>query len=426
MLDRSKATVQAEPRIPKPETLEAKFKLMTVLPFDARIRRRHMVVFGFVVDWFHSKYGDALASVRHVAEMLKERDPSGAGLSTSYVHNSLSELVAWGYLRCEAGIGKRASRYVPNWDLVCTVRSVHPVVDATSVHNGVDTDVHPGVDTNRSSVHPVLNEDPSTGPGYQTRELVEWDVFDAPASPPPPGGLGATGAGGASGDGFTSFWLIWPRKHGKKKAEAEWKKLDPEQQVRAADEAARWASHYRHNATPMKYVAEPANWLRDERFDEDLPLVHADRKGAAISKAKANVPSKTKPEPDDYEVEEEIECEHEPVVELPMINDVGMFSPRGVFTATIVDSRVQALRDVGKSITLTLEIEDDRIEHTFFYEANDYRQQERGVAFLCQLRDLAGLDDIEDTDQLHGLCVSATITPQLEIKYAPAGQKEAV
>lgn len=425
MLDRSKATVLAEPHIPKPETLEAKFKLMTVLPFDDRIRRRHMVVFGFVVDWFHSKYGDALASVRHVAEMLRARDPSGVGLSASYVHNSLRELVAWGYLRCEAGIGKRASRYVPNWDLVCTVRSVHPVVDATSVHTGVDTDVHPGMDASGPSVHPVPNEDPSTRPGHQTRELVGWDMFDAPASPPPPDGLGATGAGGASGDGFDSFWIIWPRKHGKKKAEAEWKRLDLGQRVRAADEAARWASHYRNNDTPMKYIAEPANWIRDERFDEDLPLVHADGKGAAISKAKANAPSKVKPEPDEYEVEEEIECEREPVVELPMINDVGMFSPKGVFTATIVDSRVQALSNVGKSITLILELDDGRIEHTFFYEANNYRQQERGIYFLCQLRDLAGLDDIEDTDQLHGLRVSATITPQLEIKYAPAAQKEA-
>lgn len=54
---------------------EAKLKLVTLLHFDKCARRKHILVCGFVLDWFHSKYGDALAGFRHVLAELKARDP---------------------------------------------------------------------------------------------------------------------------------------------------------------------------------------------------------------------------------------------------------------------------------------------------------------------------------------------------------------
>jgi hypothetical protein len=256
---------------------------------------------------------------------------------------------------------------------------------------------------------------------------VGWELFDAAAAPPPPDGLVATGAGAASGGAFDSFWRIWPRKHGKKKAQAEWEKLDPEQRENAITQASRWADHYRRHDTPMKYVAEPANWLRDERFDEDLPLVHVDSKGAAVSKAKANAPLKKAPVAEDASEEDEYaeDDSYEDPAPLPMINDVGMFSPIGTFEAAIVHSRVDVFAGVGEQITLVLNTAEGSVNHRFFSEAKDYQKQERGQAFLRQLADLVGLSHIDDTDQLHGLTMAVTITPQLEIKYAPARQKEA-
>jgi hypothetical protein len=106
----------SETNIPKPESLEAKFRLMTVLPYDKRAKRKHILVYGFILDWFHSKYGDALASVRHIVANLKDRDPFEAGLYTGDVHSALTDLVAWGYLAQEKGSGRRASRYVPVWE----------------------------------------------------------------------------------------------------------------------------------------------------------------------------------------------------------------------------------------------------------------------------------------------------------------------
>ncbi|MGO6696179.1 hypothetical protein ACCS54_31285 [Rhizobium johnstonii] len=40
----------------KPESLEAKFKLMTILPFDRRAKRKHILVYGFILDWYHDKF----------------------------------------------------------------------------------------------------------------------------------------------------------------------------------------------------------------------------------------------------------------------------------------------------------------------------------------------------------------------------------
>src|SRR5690348_12620063 len=92
----------------KPESLEAKFKLMCRLPHDSRVKRRHMLVFGFILDWYHSGYGNALASVRHIDAHLKARDPAGVGLYTGQIHGALTHLVAWGYLDRIEDRGRRA------------------------------------------------------------------------------------------------------------------------------------------------------------------------------------------------------------------------------------------------------------------------------------------------------------------------------
>ncbi|OKP79288.1 hypothetical protein BTE77_08265 [Ensifer adhaerens] len=83
-----------KPRLPKPESLEAKFKMMTLLPYDKRAKRKHCLVFDFICDWFHSDYGNALASVRHIVAAIKERDPAGIGLYTGDVHSALADLVS--------------------------------------------------------------------------------------------------------------------------------------------------------------------------------------------------------------------------------------------------------------------------------------------------------------------------------------------
>ncbi|MBB2832405.1 UNVERIFIED_ORG: hypothetical protein GGD51_002534 [Rhizobium esperanzae] len=283
---------------PKPESLEAKFKLMTILPYDKRAKRKHILVYGFILDWYHDKYGDALASARHILAELKQRDPFGQGLYMGDIHSALTELVSWGYLTQEKGAGRRASRYVPVWE---KARSVHKIPNATedgiSVLDSPNASVLDSPNATRDSVHKIPNEDPLTGPVHQTGPQVMGSKFDAAPVAPPADGLEATAAGPASGDGFADFWQRWPRKHGKKKAEAAWKKIDAELRPTIIEAAGAWAAHYKHHGVDKKWIPEPANWLAGERWDEDLPIVHIDAKGAAITKAKANAPAEkaTKP-----------------------------------------------------------------------------------------------------------------------------------
>lgn len=285
-----------EKRLPKPESLEAKLMLLCRLPYDRRAKRKHCLVFGFILDWYHDKYGNALASVRHIAATLKERDPAGNGLYLGDVHTALTDLVEWGYLQQDKGAGRKASRYVPAWNLVCVRENANATGDDPSVRENANTCVRENANATAVSVREITNEDPLTGPGHRTGSHVMGNEFETAPVAPLTVGLEATVADTASGDGFSEFWKAWPRKHGIKKARAEWRKISGET-ADIISAAAAWAAHYREHGTDKKWIPEPANWLAGERWLEDLPIIHGDAKGAAIAKAKANAPTKAKASP---------------------------------------------------------------------------------------------------------------------------------
>ncbi|MBY5831224.1 hypothetical protein HFN47_18970 [Rhizobium leguminosarum] len=383
---------------PKPESLEAKFKLMTILPYDRRAKRKHILVYGFILDWYHDKYGDALASARHILATLKERDPFGHGLYMGDVHSALTELVSWGYLTQEKGTGRRASRYVPVWE---KVRSVHKIPNATE--DGISVLVSPNAsvlvspNATADSVHKIPNEDPLTGPVHKTGPQVMGSMFDAAPMAPPADGLEATAAGPASGDGFIDFWKAWPRKHGKKKAEAVWKKFDAELRQTIIEAASAWAAHYKHYDVEMKWIPEPANWLAGERWDEDLPLVHIDAKGAAITKAKANA--------------------------TPKAADTRRGT--GPRTVDIVGSDVDYRN--GK-VCLTLRfVERDRPEaweHIIMLQHPDMKTQAEAQAEFAGLCNALGVGAVSDSSELHDRPVRIQQGPKGKLEYLPAPSDE--
>ncbi|MBV2183843.1 MAG: hypothetical protein KUL88_04775 [Rhizobium sp.] len=404
-----------EKKLPKPESLEAKFLLLAALPYDPRAKRKHSLVFGFILDWFHSTYGNALASVRHVVATLKERDPSGRGLYSGDVHSALSDLVAWGYLHQVKGSGRQASRYIPAWDLVCVRKTPNATDDVPSVRENANADVRENANANGLSVHENPNEDPLTGPGHRTGSHVVGSTFEAAPPAPPADGLKATAAETASGDGFSEFWKVWPRKHGIKKARAEWRKILCDVDI-VIEVAGDWAAHYEKHGTEKKWIPEPANWLAGERWLEDLPIVHVDAKGAAIAKAKANAPANAA-------------AKAEPVADndnergAPVL-DVGPFSPIGTFDVTIVGGHVQA--DInGEKVTLLLKLSDGHgsmhdIEHVLYGQHSDSKIQARGQAFLRTLADCLGIDSLTDTEQLNGHRVNCTVDQRFAISYRKA------
>ena len=172
------------------DSLENKFRLATIAPLDRRMKRKHLAVYGFLLDWYHRKYGDALASVRHIVAQLKERDPAGIGLYTGDVHSALKDLEAWGYITADVGIGRRASRYVPDWAHGSSVHKIpNTTEDEISVRENQNTSVRETPNTTSDSVHKTPNEDPSTVTRLQDGVTV-IDGYDcAPATPPPTVGL---------------------------------------------------------------------------------------------------------------------------------------------------------------------------------------------------------------------------------------------
>jgi hypothetical protein len=170
----------------KPESLEAKFKLMCRLPYDQRVKRRHILVYGFILDWYHSHYGNALASTRHIDAQLKARDPSETGLYIGQIHDALTELVAWGYLEQIKGSGRRASRYIPVWAVL--EPSVQESQNAISVRETENTSVRETENATAISVRDSMNEDPLTRPGPQ--DPGTCSVLDFPqATPAAEGGV---------------------------------------------------------------------------------------------------------------------------------------------------------------------------------------------------------------------------------------------
>ncbi|RWN81774.1 MAG: hypothetical protein EOS04_33185 [Mesorhizobium sp.] len=288
------------PRLPKPESLEAKFKLSIGLPYDLRAKRKHMLVYGFILDWFHSKYGDALASVRHVVDNIKERDPAKKGLSIPHVHSALADLVEWGYLTQDKGAGKRASRYIPVWDLVCKIPSVTPVGNNSdsdpSVTPGVNTAVTPGVNTTSDSVTNGGNEDPSTVTRPQDR-VNEIDGHDC-ATPTAPLSAGLAAADAVAAQGFEELRRAYYPNKAKdiKKARKAYDKLAPDDELHVTmlESAATWYSAWAAQGKPDAPRHSLERWILDERYLEDPPAAYQPKERKAKTASVDKPVSKSK------------------------------------------------------------------------------------------------------------------------------------
>ena len=259
------------------DSLENKFRLAAIVaPLDRRMKRKHLAIYGFILDWYHHKYGDALASVRHIVAQLKERDPDGVGLYMGDVHSALGDLVSWGYLTQEKGAGRRASRYVPVW---VHSRSVHKTPNATeneiSVRETQNTSVRETPNATSDSVHKSPNEDPSTLTRVPDPGTGKDGHDCAPASPPPTAGPdGATAAECAQG--FEELWRAYGYRQKKADAKAAYKKLAPDQDLhRRLVEAARswqasWAAQGKADAPRFTL----AKWIDREEFECDPPTAY--------------------------------------------------------------------------------------------------------------------------------------------------------
>ena len=109
-------------------------------------------------------------------------------------------------------------------------------------------------------------------PSKPSKDKDEDKDKDKDTSPPIPPAGGQDG--GDDGDeGFRGFWQAYPRRVGKGEAMAEWARLRPDGALQAAVLAAvaqhkgsaQWAQE------GGRYIPAPARWLRERRWEDELP-----------------------------------------------------------------------------------------------------------------------------------------------------------
>ena len=376
--------------------------LLSIIHTEWATRLDHKVA-AVIIERYFSKFGNSRASLRYLA------DRTGATRANVIASvRRLTDRAVFHVIR--EGAGTRPTEYALNFDF-----SASGIADDTSA-SGIADNTSCGIADDTSTASSGIAHDTKTSltvTGLQAG-LQDSEKFEpAPAAPPRPGLDGRPGAGTASG-GFGEFWSTWPRKHGKKKAEAEWKRIDADLRDKVIATAAAWAEHYAKHGVDKKWIPEPANWLKGERWDEDLPIIHIDAKGAAIAKAKANAPAKPEPANDNDAAAAD---------DGPMICDVGPFSPFGTFHATITGSTVENVDEVTERVILDLlwgnPAYGPDAQHTFYYKHPDQKVQMRGRIFLSRLAQILG-GEVTDTEQLHGLRVTCKINERLAISYSEA------
>lgn len=314
------------------------------------------------------------------------------------------------------GKGTRPTAYELHFDLVADTASgalegttTEAIGGGSSGYLGGTTGSAPGGTTGASSGSPWGTESDLLEVGLQPGLHVGGNFVAGAAPPPSSVALGAAGAVPAPG-GFDAFWTTYPRKHGRAKARAEWEAIAPGEDLAAEVIAAAraWAAHYADHGTHKKWMPEPANWLRGERWAEDLPISHSDAKGAAIAKAKANAPAAPAPAPANDDV--------------PPAPRHGL--PVGRHTATIVTAEVRT-KDGTKTLDLSFAIEGATYPHGIVLEGATPQAQEDGQRELGILTYALGLGDECGADAFVGLPFTMTVGSSGAFKYEPVVEAQA-
>ena len=100
---------------------------------------------------------------------------------------------------------------------------------------------------------------------------------DVPANDGPEGpahGVREASTGEAAHEGFEAFWREYPRKIGKQAALKAWKRNRPGKQLTAriveAIQAQVEANHFRGNDGQVDYIPNPATWLNQGRWEDEI------------------------------------------------------------------------------------------------------------------------------------------------------------
>jgi hypothetical protein len=205
---------------------------------------------------------------------------------------------------------------------------------------------------------------------------VEKDIVSAAATPPPVPGAFAP-AGREPAEDFELLWLAYDYRVRKKEARAEFDRMAPDADVLGTliASAHEWHQAAEAGNVTNRYTLE--SWLKDGRWDED-PHQRYQKSAKARTARKPREPAND----DSY-----VPPQSAPVRERHVV--------------TITGSKLVDCKD-GTVVSIAMK---DADRHPHFvdidYEHDDPQIEDEGRRRLARLCKAIGLEEFDDTDQLH-------------------------
>ncbi|MCP3400245.1 hypothetical protein [Bradyrhizobium sp. CCGB20] len=343
-----------------------------------------------IIDNYRKERGDSRASLRYLEKATGAARPNVIASVRRLCENGPFSVAL-------QGGGTRPTAYALHFDKVAEKPS-------GNAGNTTSDAVPSGNAGNTTVVSRAIPLDEASGIVGNTKSVLQVDGLQAdlldrmidpaaPLAPPLADGLGATAAGGTAVEvrpdtpadtwpTFEALWRAYAHAKGKKEARAAWDALPAEVDRAAVIEAAKaWQASWAAQGKPDAPRFALARWLKDERYDEDAPTGYV----------KTEKASKPKPQPAGKPT---------PAAKSPEPPIVARISTAEVVTeGSTTELRFTATNEAG--------VEHERVivlEHT------DMETQFEGQRQLAKLVHAAGLEQINDSGELHGRTIVMTET----------------
>lgn len=377
----------ADSKIQKTGGLLDQWKLLAEIISDKRTRKSHIQIAQIVIDRQKHEHGNGQASVRYLEQ--------GTGLSKWRIGKATADLAEWGYVTRRPGVGTRPSEFtVVSWPSVRVQRDTNqPLLVSESGGTGCPSP--------EGHYEPLVSESGGTNPAYVNglqAGLREAESSVGAATPPHAAGLapasGETPPGRESvpdtpAGGFPELWDAFSLKltNTKPKARAAYERLAPNAGLHASmvEAAARLHAHYEEHNTERRYRIQCHNWINASGWEDDLPIVYADAKSAAISKVRGKAKPADKPTP-----------------------PAKTRQPAAPITARVTASEIVAIGGTKELRFTATDVNGVEHERAIVLEHDDMHRQSEGQKQFALLQRAAGLEEILDSGELHGRTIIIT------------------
>ncbi|UPJ53333.1 MarR family transcriptional regulator [Bradyrhizobium sp. 200] len=373
----------AKQRTAKPGDLLSQWWTLGAIAADKRTTGRHMKAGWVIINSYWQKHGNGRASLRYIQR--------ATGLGRPAVVKACRELAEWGHVARAPGVGTRPSEYVPRW--VTSASGVQKDTTSNDAPSGVEMDtalVCESTPLNGASGAQMDTESYLPEPAYKPASGEVDDDCAAPTAPPLAGLAPAT-AGTAQEElpcaqakpTFELCYRTYDCLKGKKEAKAAWDALPAEVDKAAVIKAAAaWLASWKAQGKPDAPRKHLATWLKEERYDEDAPKGFTKVEKAGKAKPKATKPAGAEP--------------------------TKPRQPAAPITARITASEVAKVATGSELRVIATDEAGAEHQHILVLEHDDMETQFAGQRQLAKLVRAAGLEEIEDSSELHGRTIVIT------------------